>query len=482
MRVIKYIAFMLMVSVLLATPLSSVQAGSPPGTWVSGIACQNLDASNDATITISFYPENDSVAVLTYNDTILAGGNKNYYTPSSPAGIPSGFVGSAVVSSSTQLACNVNTITTGAGTTTDPIRLGINAGFDDTHVSPTMYLPQLEKGFYGWNSYFVIQNPNSTDVDVTVTYKDRTGADVPSATETATISPNASKIFYQSDNTNLPSNFLGSAKVMSDDGTSPLAVVASFYNSGTDNTTAQIQSYNGFSSGAVKLFAPYVVRNYYGYNGGIAIQNIGTTETTVQITFVFGGNEFVYSSPTILPGASLALYTPNITELNPVDGYTLQNRFGSAIIEAASGGQIVAIINETNFGGAGVAVERVGQGGTYNAFIDGQQTNTVFIPQFPRNAGGIWSGGLQIANTTNVAGTCDITYEGITAAKEVGVTLPASGSITRYGPNVANLPDGFNKSVTVVCTQPVFGIVNQAINPGSGKLGDTFGQSNGLNR
>lgn len=476
------IAFVSVVFAIILIPSSFVLAGMPPGTWVTGISCQNLDALNDASIQISFFEENNPTPVLTYNDTILAGGNKNYYTPSTPAGLPSGFLGSAVVASSTPLSCNVNTITTGTGTLTDPIRLGVSAGFDNTQTGPTMFLPQIEKAFSGWNSYFMVQNPNSSPVNITITYRDRYGVDYPAATETATIPAQAGKIFYQSDNSNLPSNFLGAAKVSADDGTSPLAVIANFYNSGTNNTTAQIHSYNGFSAGAKKLYAPYVVRNYYGYNGGIAIQNVGSTATTVTITFRFGENDYIYNSPSIAVGASLALYTPNITVLDIVDTFGERDRFGSAVIEASGDGKIVAVINESNFGGAGVAPERVGQGATYNAFNDGTQTNTVFFTQIPRNSGGIWSGGFQVNNTTDIAGTCDIVYEGVPAANEVDVVLPASGSITRYGPNVPNLPDGFNKSVTINCTQPIFGIANLAINPGSGKYGDTFGQSNGLNR
>jgi hypothetical protein len=151
------------------------------------------------------------------------------------------------------------------------------------------------------------------------------------------------------------------------------------------------------------------------------------------------------------------------------------------VITAAVGGEVVAIVNEDNRGGAGIPVERAGQGSTYNAIADGTQTTTVSFAQIARKAGGIFSGGFQISNTTNIAGTCDITYAGAAAANET-VTLPASGSISRYGPNVANLPDGFNAGVSATCTQPVVGISNMAVEPGTGKYGDTFLQGNGLNR
>lgn len=481
-NLVKFVTSIILGSILIFTLIPEVNANPPSGTWVSGIACQNLDTNNDAAIQLQFFQENDPSPVLTYNDSILKGANKNYYTPSSPSGIPNGFTGSVVVSSSTEISCNVNTITTGTGTSTNPIRLGISSGFNDKQIGPIAYLPQIENGYYGWNSYFSVQNPNNSPVNITITYKDRSGNDIPAAQQTATIPAQTNKLFYSSDNANLPSNFIGAAKVASDDGVSNLAVISSFYNAGTDNTTAQISTYNGLSSGAQKLYAPYILRNYYGYNSGLAIQNVGDTATTVKITMKFGTTDYIYNSPSILPGAALALYTPNISELAPVDNLANNLRYGSAIIEAATGGSVVAIVNEVNWGGSGIPVERAGQAGTYNAFLDGQQTNTVFLPQIPRNAGGIWSGGFQINNTTDVDATCTITYAGVPAATETSVALPKNGFFSRYGPSVANLPDGFNSSVTITCTQPIVGIANQAINPGSGKLGDTFGQSNGLNQ
>jgi hypothetical protein len=142
----------------------------------------------------------------------------------------------------------------------------------------------------------------------------------------------------------------------------------------------------------------------------------------------------------------------------------------------------VAIINEDNRGGAGVPAERVGQGSTYNAIPDGSQTSTVFFAQVTRKASGIYSGGFQVANTTANGGTCSIDYSGTTSADETNVSLPANGSFRRYAPNVPNLPDGFNASVTVICTRDVVAISNLAVEVGSGRYGDSFTQANGLNK
>ncbi len=477
------IVTLITIMVLSMTLVSAASAGAPPGSWVSGIACQNLSATNIATITLSFYPTGNNVAVLDYHDTIAAGGSRNYFTPSTPPGLPASFLGSAVLSSDQPVTCNINTQSTGTGTATDPYRFSTSAGFSSATTSATMYAPQVMKNLAGaWSSYIAAQNTTSADVAVTVSYKDSAGNPVPAATESNTIPANSNHVFYQTDNANLPSPFIGAATISADDGISKLAVTVNFYNNASSSSAAQFHSYSGFNAGANKLYVPRVVRNFYGYNSGLSIQNVGASATTVSIVFTIGGNTYNYTSPSINPGAALSLYAPNITALAPVDLQLESTRFGGAVITAAVGGQVVAIVNEDNRGGAGIPVERAGQGSTYDAIADGSQTTTISFAQIARKAGGIFSGGFQVSNTTNVAGTCNIVYTGVPAANETSVALAANGSITRYAPNVANLPNGFNASVSVTCTQPVVGISNMAVEIGTGKYGDSFLQGNGLNQ
>lgn len=484
MKTVRVFSFITILALVFAIAPAAL-AGAPAGNWVSGIACQNLSTTDSATITLYFYQSDNSSPALTYPDPtpIPPGGSRNYYTPSSPPGVPEGFLGSVVVASNQPLACNVNTQTTGNGSSGDPYRMATSAGFADTQAAPTMYAPQVMKNLAGtWSSYIAVQNTTSASVPVTVTYKDRNGNSLPAATETRTIKAQSNWVFYQSDNANLVNGFVGAATIAANDGVSGLAVTVNFYNSGASSDTAQFQSYNGFGSGANKLFVPRIVRNYYGYNGGMSIQNVGSDSATVKVTFNFAGNTYVYNSPTIAPGAALALYAPNIAELNPVDGLNVTQRFGSAVIQASAGDSVVAIVNEDNRGGSGVPAERIGQGSTYNAIAEGSQTKTVFFPQITRKAGIVFSGGFQVANATSTAGTCTIKYNADTDANESNVPLPANGSIARYAPNVANLTDGYNASVTVTCTQSVIGIANLAAEPGTGKLGDSATSANGLNQ
>jgi len=485
MKAIRILGLLVVLSMLLVAAPAS--AAGPAGSWATGIACQNMGTSA-ALISISFYSEGSATAALTYTDpnTVAVDGSRNYYTPNSFADLPASFLGSGVVSSDQPLACNINTQTTGTGTGASPYRIATAGAVSEEAGAPIAYVPQVMKTLGGtWNSYIAVQNTSMANVAVTVTYKDRNGVDQGSATEHATVPGQSNKVFYQADNAGLAAGFLGSAVVSADDGTTKLAVLVNLYNNAADSSNAQFLSYNGVSTGGQKLFVPRFVRNYYGYNGGLSIQNIGAADTTVTINFHFAGNTYTYTSPTIVKGAALALYAPQITELNPVDALGNGQRFGSA--EITTTGTVVAIVNEDNrgvplAGEDAIPAERKGQGGTYNAPVDGPQTTTVLFPQVTNKAGGVFSGGFQVANTTATLAHCNISFAGQPGASQTNVELPANGSLARFGPGVAGLAAGFNGAATVVCDQPVIGIGNLAVEVGSGKVGDSLTVTTGINK
>ncbi len=477
---------------LLAAFVPGAAAGSPPGAWVSGISCVNLSASSQAMISLSFYQQNAAATVLTYNDPtpIPPNGTRGYYTPSSFASLGS-FLGSVVVSSDQQLACNYNTQVNATGTSTDPYRMGSSAGF--TVGAAAMFDPQVMKNYGGaagntWNSYMAVQNTSGGTITANVTYQDRNGNAVPAANESFSIPANTNHVFYQNDNAGLPNNFLGSAKVTATGGT--LVLGAAFYNDGTSPTASQFQSFRGVATGASTVVLPRVVRHYYGYNSGVTVQNVGAAigPNLISITFTIGGHTYVVPNTTgLASGASWALYIPNVSQLNGVDALPMNTRYGGATVTGPGGSSLVAIVNEDNRGdtstsdGQPIPTERQGQGDTYNGVGLSDATTNEFFPQVTNNAGGIFSGGFNIANTTNTPTTCTITY-GTSGIVENNVPLGAFGSIARYLPNVAGLPNPYNAGVSAHCGQNVVGIANLAVKLGSGKYGDSFTQSTGINQ
>lgn len=483
------VIFMLMAALaLVATSFTSANAQGPTGGWSSGIACQNLDSGQDATVTLTFYREGSSALAIEFPGTIAAGGSRNWLTTSgvSMPGFPTNFTGAGVISSSTELACNINTQSTGAGSTGSPYRMGTASGFNEAQASPVMYMPQVIKGAAGFNSYFAVQNIANTEVTVNVQYFLSNGTEVTAAAESSTIPAQSSKVFYQAANANLPAGFNGGAKVSAADGSTKLAVVVALYKDGTQYSTSQFQSYNGAAEGANKVYVPRFVRKLLGNNSGIAVQNVGNVATAMTAVFNFQGTEYVVPSPSaIAPGASWLLYAPSIGQLAPVDALTESLRQGSAVITTSvAEAKIIATVNEDN--NVPTAGTRFGQGSTYNAINAGLESNTVFIAQFTKKAvGETFSSGFQVSNTTGTAGTCDIVYTAQPAINETGVPLPANGSIVRWAltgtnPAMVAMNTNYNAAVKVTCTVPVTGIVNMSAY--GDKYGDSFTQTAGLNQ
>ncbi|GAP13764.1 hypothetical protein LARV_01519 [Longilinea arvoryzae] len=463
-----------------------VEAQGPTGSWVSGITCQNL-TSDIAEVTFDFYQEGESSPALSYPDSIPANGTLKYFTASTPAGLPTSFFGSATVSSSAALSCSVNTQSTGTGTTSNPYRIGTSSGFNDTQVANTMYVPQITKAST-WGTYMAIQNATSSAVDIQIQYFDRTtGNEIAAALETHNIPANSNLVVYPGENANLPATFYGSAKITAG---SSIGVIVSFYNAGTDYTTAQFQSYNAFASGTKILYAPRVVRKYYGYNSGISVQNISTVPTTLTVDLSFANGQTIsYTTPTIQPNASYIAYTASIPELAEVDTYQMAQRYASLKVTAdAEGAEIVGITNIDNRGlsadnnGVAVPMENIGKGASVNMALDGTATNTLFFTQVAKKASG-FSGGIVIVNTTSSPATCDISFAGQPdSATYNDAPLPANGQISLYLGTYANLPNGFNASVKAICTENVFGTYNFSIEAGVGKYGDSYIEANALNQ
>ncbi|MDE3091543.1 MAG: hypothetical protein KGJ80_19410, partial [Chloroflexota bacterium] len=273
-------------------------------------------------------------------------------------------------------------------------------------------------------------------------------------------------------------------------GNGKMAADAVLFNGGATYTSTQFLSYSPLSAGANKLLVPRFVRNYHAFQSGLEIQNVGSAPTSATVTFSFGGSTYVTNTGTINPGATWVKYAPCcIPELAPVDSLPQPQRFGSAVIQAAPGGLIAAIVNEDNRaqcnGVSGCTFDSANQEGwaaTYDAIPDGSQTNTVFIAEYMNHVGSPdFNSGFQVSNTTGLAGTCNITYTGAPAANESGVTLAANGAISRNAANVPSLPSGFDNSVIVNCTQPIIGIYNYSARSTS-YFGDSEGAANATNQ
>lgn len=461
---------LVLVALLAVSVFSVASAAGPTGTYVSGISCANLE-DVAGTLSITFYNTAGSV-VATLDDSIGAKGSKLYFTPtiaSTPA-LPSGFLGSAVASSSVKLACAVNTQTNG-GT----LRVGTSNGVASDETSTKLYAPQIMNNLSGWSSYVAVQNTTGAVASVTAKYFNSTGVQV--FTVSKNIPANSTFVFYQdgdadgNSTADLPAGFIGSATFES---TATLAGTVAMYNAGSSASTAQFLSYNTFSSGAMKVYLPRVVKNLSGvaYTSGITCQNVGAATTNISIAFsIFDQTTSSYvtanlSKTGIATGQAWAIYmgsTLGISVDSVVKGY------GSAVVTSTAS-EIACSVNEDN------RVNFAGLGSTYSGVPDGKQTVSMSFPQITALGANSYRGGFQIANTTATSATCTYTFSNGEVVSNQA--LAGNGSISVFAENVLVNKTTFNGSVIVTCTQPIVGIYNLASPTQSG---DTFATNNGIN-
>ena len=455
-----------------------VRAQGPSGDWVSSIFCLNQD-NTEGVISLAFYEEGSSVPISTIDDVIEPLKSKYYY-PSDLSSLTS-FAGSVLLSSSTNISCSTQMSNSSVGTQGDPFRFGASGGFSASSAAPIMYVSQVLKNFssgqFGWyESYIAIQNTSSSDVTIKVEYSDRGLGKLPSATREYLISGQSGKIVYLEENNDLPLGFLGSAKISAvDPSTTPLVVQAVFYNDGSNYNKAQFHAFNGTSQGESKLYAPFVMRNFYDFNAGINVVNVGSTKTSFKIVFTIGRSSvhtYTYQLPReVNPDELVAFFLPDIDELDPVDQLPITERAGSAIIYATDlegnlnpSGELISNINFRNDGRDPNNPNFGGQSVTYNAVGDDQSSQTMYIPNIQNEVGNAkFTSGINVANLTSSAGTCTYTFVDDPTVSWTQ-PLPANGIYSILVSNIPDLDKGYSSGAIVNCNVNAIAIITMRAN------------------
>lgn len=185
--------------------------------------------------------------------------------------------------------------------------------------STTAYAPVIMDNYYGYNTSLVIQNMGSSSANVTIEYSDGT-------TKNTTIAPGAADSRY-TPGEGLSTSLVG-AKVSSTG--QPIVLLV---NESTDKNRAA--SYTGFAEGSTTVQAPIVMRRYYNYNTSVTCQNIGTSATTMSISY--GGISGSTSSGSVGVNETALFYQPG-------DPLLSDDFIGSATITASE--PIVCVVNE----------------------------------------------------------------------------------------------------------------------------------------
>lgn len=292
--------------------------------FYSEVVLQNAGAA-DAAISIQFYNQKTGVAVGSPFTNTLKKGASLVTTLSNLAALPSGNVDglfSAKVTSDQPLA-GVASIWTGA----------MHGEFSNYNAfiggATQAVVPALYKNYYNFVSSLTIQNLGAADAAVTITYSNGT-------TETATLTPNQAKEFYQPGNPALPSgntDGVFSASIAADQ---PVVAIVNI----EQKAKGLLASYNGGSTVTGTVLCPVVMKDFYGWFSAETVQNVGTLATDITVTYANGMTRVF---PGVLPNETI-----NVIELTSAGSVLPATSSMSATITSSNAQPLVAVVQENS--------------------------------------------------------------------------------------------------------------------------------------
>lgn len=319
--------------------------------------------SADANITITYIPGSNGTAGLTDVATIKPGAAKTFdQTEGSStrncATLKDGsgkFIGSASITSNQPIVATVMQLNTGGF----KVLMGYG-GF--TQGSPTVALPLVMANNASYYTGIQVQNVGASSTSVTVAYSPNTaGANNPIA-DTFTLAAGASKTIIQSgvgassgaNNWNTIGRYIGAATITNTGG-QPLVAIANQVRP----SPALGAAYEGFNpaTATTKVSAPLIMANNSTYYTGIQVQNV--SGGSVNVTIKYGANTAGAFAPadevfTLAAGASKTIIQNGNAPGNgsAVNSWGTNRYIGSATI-TATGGNIVAVVNQVSGSVAG---------------------------------------------------------------------------------------------------------------------------------
>lgn len=426
---------------LVPTAIFAQGSGLPGSGWQTGQQVQNVGNSN-ANIQITAYDANGS-ATYSGDARTLNVGASTTYLGSHFNSMPSGFIGSAVVSSDQPALAIVNE-TNGTGA-------GQYQGTSSANTSTTLSFPLAKNSLNGKSTTFYIQNAGTTATTMTATFKD-SASGATTTINSPSVEANRTWVLILG-STAVPSGSLGSLTVTSGN---PLAGVV---NEHSDTDTTILQSTRGFGANDADstIFAPIFKQKFNGRSTGMQVQN--TSNGTVDITMNVKYSDGTTASATatgVAGGASATFFNGLIIGGNG-GTYTIADGLGSATFTATGGAALVGIVNETTTGGGRLTQTTYSMAGSSSA------TTKSGIPLYKETFGNKGSG-IQVQNTSSSsAATVNLELQLATSPTASpttytlsGVTIPAGSAATFFRLDSAN-PIGASSNGTWSPSRPSTG-------------------------
>jgi hypothetical protein len=312
-----------------ATLYAPAMANNAYGGYTTGIGLLNLGAS-PTVVTITYRDTGGSSVKIAGVAGLAAHGYIGLYSGDPGLGLPSGFAGTATITSDGQpLAAVVNEVGPG----------GQFSSYDAVPAGQqTLQAPAaLSNAFGGFNTGIGIQNTSATAGTVAITYYDSAGT--LAKTSTFQIAANGYLGVYQG--TDVPT---GAYTARISTPTGGVMVAAIVNEVGPAHTGAQQStSYNTVAVGAATANLPLVESaGSDGWSTGLSITNTGTTVATVTVSYfdlATGASLGTSQSQPLQPNAYWGVY-------QPTGGLPAGDR-ASAVV-STNGGTVTVICNESS--------------------------------------------------------------------------------------------------------------------------------------
>jgi len=387
---------LLAIFVLIGSAFAAANA-LPGSGWWSGEQIQNV-GSSDATIDITAY-DSASSATFGLTDTITPGAAKNYL-PGAFAGMPSGFQGSAIVSSNQDIRAIVNVTNRynaglGLGDSATPHAAG--AQYQGMNVpNTTIQFPLAKNNHFSKTTSFFIQNAGSVAAPATATFKLPNGGVVTTYTYTTpAIGPGQMVVVTPNDARDAGSNpppsgngVIGSLTVTS----SQLLAGTVLEHFTVETHATLLQSIRAATANDydTKLYAPIIKNNYFGRFTGLQIQNVSSGPVNITVNYVGGDTQ---SGGVSCIGQT---YTDTHNSLPPGESWTFF-AYASTVTPAIPDKCLLAgtatatgnVIGETNeaFTTAYITANGVYQEATaYNTLPNNSATNFLSVPLYKEDS------------------------------------------------------------------------------------------------
>jgi hypothetical protein len=295
-------------------------------------------------------------------------------------------------------------------------------------------------------SSFTIQNIDTIDASVTVTFIAEDGTNYTPATLNSsktnpfTLTPGQSFEIYVP---GIPISSLpaGNYSVMVES-TAKVAAISSISGQGSVNFNGSVSS---FDTGASPFYLPAVVYNYYGWYSMISVQNITNAPSDISIAITCSNGTTGTLAATAVPALASHTFTLKNTRPTGFTASTVCN--GSAVITAT--GPIVAVDNQSApAGGNTQSYDGVASGGL-----------TLFAPALYKNYYG-WNSSINIIKVGSGNTTVTVTFSD-TGSTTCDLTNTVPGCMV-YIPTFHSGNGYFSATITSSTSLPIIAVVNAA--------------------